>query len=78
MNNAITFETNAEQITLVAACSNGNRMTYNESKDRRIVEVIDGKVWCRSAKAAYEIAGEMQAMGLSEARADGVAVVFWS
>lgn len=76
MDNAITA--NAETNTLTANCSNGNCLEYSPKTDRRIVEVIDGKVFCRSEKAAYEIEREMRAMGLGEARSLGCAVVFWS
>jgi len=74
----ITIENRREVLVLTARCANGNYLEYSEETDERIVEVIDGKIFTTTEDAAYELESEMRAMGLSEARAFGFAVVFWS
>lgn len=79
MSSAISTVSNSrETLVLTVSCANGNRLEYSEETDARIVEVIDGKVWCSDDDTACELESEMRAAGLSEARAFGCAVVFWS
>lgn len=57
---------------------NGIQITYSPETDRRIEEAIDDKVFTKTKEGAVELAAEMQAWGVTEARAFEYAVVFWS
>lgn len=62
---------------LVVTLADGWRLTYRPGWDRRILDLSDGKVQCRSERAAEELAREARADGCAEARAVGCALVFW-
>jgi hypothetical protein len=78
MNSAAnTTETeNTFRITL----ANGAKIEIAPRFDRRVEEVIDGKIFCRSAKAARDIASEINAWNCNSqpvAWSLGHGVVFW-
>jgi hypothetical protein len=75
MDNAINT---AEETLIILVASTGWTLTYSVATDRRVTGAEDGKLLCRSAKAAGELAGEMRAFGVAEARDLGHAVVFWA
>lgn len=77
MNNIHTVTDSNENRTLVIDCANGTHLEYSEKTESRCVEVIDGKIFTTTEEAAEELASEMRAWGVSEARALGYAVVFW-
>jgi hypothetical protein len=74
MTSTITTENNVLTITL----QNGMRLEYSPRTDSRVFEAVDGKLFTQTIKGARQLAAEMQAWGVSEARADNYAVVFWT
>ncbi len=75
MSNAIS--TNGDETLTINVASTGWTLTYSATTDRRVVGADDGKLLCRSIEAACELASEMRAYGVTEARQLGYAVVFW-
>lgn len=73
MNDAVTNNGEAK----IWISENGVSLTYSPKTDARIVDCIDGKVQCRTMKAAREIANEMRAWGFSEARTSNYAVLLY-
>ena len=66
--------------TLRTVLANGIKIELAPRFDRRVVEVVDGKAFTRSAKAAREIASEINAWACSSQEVAwqlGNAVVFW-
>jgi hypothetical protein len=75
---SIETEQFSSQITTLRLESNGSRLEYSASTDARVLDVQDGKIWCRTTVDADELASEIRAWGVKEARSLGYAVVFWS
>ena len=73
MNNAIKFGNNKVTITL----GGGEVLTYSPKTDKRIEEVIDGKIVTFTLQGAETLASEIRCWG-AEAKALGWAVQFWS
>lgn len=69
--------TDSEASTLTALVDD-LELTFSPTTDDRVIGVEDGKVLVRSNTTALELASEMRAWGIREARAFGSAVVFWS
>jgi hypothetical protein len=78
MNNAAISTKNDITGGTLSIELDGQTLTYSHRTDKRIVDAIDGKVFTRSKREAVELAGEIRAWGVTEARALGYAVVFWS
>ena len=72
-----TIRTNADTNTLTLRVD-GRRLKYSPDSDARVVECVDGKMFTATEQAAVELAGEIRAWGVTEARALGYAVVFWA
>lgn len=71
-----TEQANGELLMTLKA-ANGNVLKYGAGMTG-VEEVIDGKVFTTTEQDAVRIAAEMQSLGVTEARAFGYAVVFWS
>lgn len=52
-------------------------LEFSRETDKRVFGAEDGKLWANTEGYAEELAGEIRAWGVSEARALGCAVVFW-
>lgn len=74
MNAIIRTESDACHITT----ADGNSLVYRPDFEPRMVEAIDDKIFTVSEQAADEMASELHAWGVPEARSLGCAVVFWS
>jgi hypothetical protein len=77
MSNTIQTVEKNETLTLVIDTADGTHLEYSEKTEPRAVEVSDGKIFTTTEEAAFELASELRAWGVSEARAFGFAVVFW-
>jgi hypothetical protein len=73
-----TTNISTDNNTLTIDLSDGIHLEYSRKTDRRVVEAIDGKIFTKTLKGARELASEMRAWGVKEARALNYAVVFWS
>ncbi len=76
MHTTQTIRTDAEASTLFIEVD-GLALTFSPATDGRVVGAEDGKLLCRFESEAEELAGEMRAWGVRDARAFGSAVVFW-
>ncbi len=76
MNSATSITTDSETSTMTIEVD-GSKLTYSPSTDDRVIGVEDDKVLTRSATSALELASEMRAWGVRDARGHGCAVVFW-
>lgn len=63
---------------LTIKLDDGTVLTYSDETDTRCAEAVDGKIFTHTKKGAVELAAEMRAWGVKEARAFEYAVVFWS
>lgn len=69
-----TINTNSNILTITL---DGLRLQYSRKTDRRVAGAEDGKLFTKTLKGARELASELRAWGVREARALNYAVVFW-
>jgi hypothetical protein len=74
MNNANVIRT--ENNKLVAVTHDDIVVEYSAQTDDRVAGAEHGKLYAKSPEQAVELAGELRAWGVHEARAQGYGVVF--
>lgn len=73
--NTTIISTEDDMLTLTT--SSGLTLVYSPETDCRVADAVDGKIFTNSKQGALELAAEMNAWGVPEARAFEYAVVFW-
>lgn len=73
----MTTASSSENVLTVTSI-HGATLVFSPETDSRVDEAIDDKLFTKTELGAVELAAELNAWGVPEARALGYAVVFWS